>query len=105
MITWECVVKPDQVFREERSGVLFEVMGVGRRRTDCDADVRVRPVDGTAEEEKRVAASTMCGPEFERLCDDEGETCFPLLNALRLALLGSPVIWGGGTKVGPVGAR
>lgn len=86
---WKCVVEPDQVFREMPSGVLHEVTAV-HRKSPYDASVTLRQVDSVGGGVCYVLASALCaGNAWERLPEEDAET----------------VIWGGGTKVGPVGAR
>ena len=97
--TWQCVVAAGQCYRQKTSGALFDVATFrALSKGDCiatgtswpNAHVTLRPVDCvTAAEDVLMSASALCGSsEWERLPDDEAET----------------VIWGGGTKVGPVGA-
>lgn len=91
-------MKPDQVFRATQSGELHEVVRVtpisrgaahGLGRAWPDAKVDLRPINGGPNEASEVCASSLCGSaSWERLPDDDGET----------------IVWGGGTKVGPVGA-
>ena len=86
---WQCVVEPDHVFREMPSGVLHEVTAV-RWTSPYDADVTLRKVDSVGSDVCHVLASMLCaGNAWERLPEQDADT----------------VIWGGGTKVGPVGAR
>lgn len=99
--TWQLVVSTDQCFRQRQSGVLFDVATVRNLSIgDChsrgcawpDAEVTLRPVDIAVptDEDVRLTASSLCGSDaWERLPDDDAET----------------IMWGGGTKVGPVGAR
>jgi hypothetical protein len=71
---WICVVERDQVWRDSKSGVLFEVASV--KASDVDAQVMLRTVDAPPEEEEvSVRASDLCaGTAWSRLPNDEGET-------------------------------
>jgi hypothetical protein len=71
--SWICVVERDQVWRDSKSGVLFEVASV--KAIDVDAQVMLRTVDARpGEEDVSVRASDLCaGTAWSRL-PDEGET-------------------------------
>jgi len=98
-ITWQCVVGTGDCFREKQSGILREAVRVTHlSHGEChqrgiawpDAEVALRPIDSmSSTADVRMSASSLCGSaDWERLLDDDETT-----------------MWGGGTKVGPVGAR
>ena len=82
---WICVVERDQVWRNNKSGVLFEVASV--KMNDIDARVTLSPVGSrSADDEVYLGASALCaGSAWSRLPDNDGET----------------TLWGGRLTLGP----
>lgn len=78
--SWTCVVERDQIWRDNKSGVLFEVLGVLIQTSSvCDASVTLRPVEAQpGDEDLTIKASVLCagGGAWTRLPDDGGETTF-----------------------------
>jgi len=71
---WICIVERDQVWRDNKSGVFFEVASV--RVIATDAHVMLRTIDAEpGDAQVSARASVLCaGTAWSRLADNEGET-------------------------------
>ena len=85
--TWTCVVEVDQVCRENRSGVLYQVTKVSRSGSDASVKLRVLGVYEDAGIE--LKASALCGGSaWSRLAEDDDQlptACFDKTEAFFAA--------------------